>query len=443
MYLSLTNGTITVVFSDHSYGIDDNKLMNWTPKSSINWDEPVSETAMFVVFSTLSGSKTVLRDLKRLFSYVGTNPLEPKVYLEYESENGQTRVRSEIVYGNAQMNESTFTNGDTWFKRYHIKLEWQRKGWETVSEFAIQMSNINGTNQTQLEVDNTHDTTRQNFVNLNAATILGDFPVPVRIEIKNNYVDSNRVSKVIVAKEMNGRGFLIESENEDFQLVGATTTPTSYASNGNYVNYPNIGSTDTLLARWTMNTTMLSANNGGFFRFLIRFSNSLPSGVFFKWVIRMELTEIDATDWMEAQTSARLQEFGSLQLPPNTIRPNNPYPLTIELHAKKLTAGTTSIAIDFLSAVSTEGFRRLISMGYGSANGITINDDMIGDNLYTIGWSTDGEVGNFVSEGNKIFVYPNRSNQRIFFFTVDDVNGHDINRTSQIKLYHRPRYSGL
>ncbi len=231
---------------------------------------------------------------------------------------------------------------------------------------------------------------------------------------------------------------ILEGEGADYVNGGASALPatpdTGTYSGGQYQPVSWTGDTLTRAIAWELDTTMLSAYAGGWFRIWARFTSS-PSGVRITPRSRFLLTTV-----AEAQevllTSSTLQDLGVLQLPPWLRGETGLYPIELALYARRTGGG--SFNLDFLQLTPLDSYRLLLPRGYGTPYQTTVQDDGMANALYVTQSGGLYKTGHYLSQGLPIRLYPGQD-QRIYFLQTNSSGGAEVARTLSVRTYYRPR----
>ena len=415
-----------------------------------NQDEHVTETIEVRINGAYSVVQAKLRNINRMLVYASENTIGPfGVWLRFAINDTDDLWRSRVFGGQIDYDAKMAY----YLKRSQLKigLILGRDGFWEGPEAQIPLTNGNGTNNTAgLNVYNCNDGSgtspnkRNNYVEIAAASVGGDLPAPVRLEMTNQYVSASNMNQVFIGLNVNSTpdlfNHMIEAESASY---GGTDTTNSNYSGGKYRTFTWVPSYQELIATWLLDTTFLNRANKRFFKIIAGFTSAITEGIRLQCKIKYPggtgLTTVLSSREI-VTTTYRHQEIGELQIPPWLLSSGDLYPLDLNLYAKKTGGG--SIAIDYLQITPVDGYRVLTSLGYGAADGVRLVDDGITDQLWTDGWTTPGKTGHYTPVGTHLKLKPNKT-QRIYFL-VDGILGDiAIVRYMSVKAFYRPRRMGL
>ncbi len=204
------------------------------------------------------------------------------------------------------------------------------------------------------------------------------------------------------------------------------------------------GDTQQLIARWTLSTAYLNSAQGRWFKILAAFNGYVPSGVWLQVKITFPagtpLTVVGSGQEMAVAFNGKLQDIGTIQIPPWLAAAGDLEPVDLSLYARA--TGGNSISFSYLQVTPLDGYRMLIPRGYGASYGIRVVDDTINNYLYTDGWTPPGKTGHYTAVGDPIRLIPGKL-QRLYFLQKGDSGDIATSRELSVKLFYRPRRASL
>lgn len=301
------------------------------------------------------------------------------------------------------------------------------------------------TNTAGVPVSNhTDDDGHSNYIEMQASEVTGDLPAPVRLEIVNAYVSSNRANTIYAAQNVlsdpAGLDHILEAEDAS---GGTTVTGDGACSGGGRKTLSWTGTAEAELLTWTLSTSLLNACRGNYFRLLARFATTPSYTDIWAWFrIKFSLTTIWEGPPLLLSNLFSLQDLGMVQLPPYLVGAGDLYPLSLVWCVRRATSGTHNLSLDFIQLSPLDGWRRLSPRGYGLASGVRLVDDGIEEQVYTDGWSPAGKTGHYAASGQPLRVWPN-ARQRIYFLHDTLTGSAAIDRQLTVKVFYRPRRTTL
>lgn len=356
-------------------------------------------------------------------------------YIEFQADEDDEVYRSQLLSARAVPEEDLL---EPWvWDNYEAEysLIWTRRFYWEGPRTELRTTNGSGSNVLGgITVPNSGG----NYVLIDGDDVKGVLPAPIELSVTNTYNVAQRMYNLYVAHNAwsNPQTFTHILEGESG--TGGVTITASGFSNGQYKQCVWAGATEVKLLDWTLSSALMSAAAGAYFRVLARFaSDPFGANLQVRFRLRFELTTIWEGPYYPLG-SGRLQELGALQLPPYLVGSSSTtlYPLTLSLYAKAKTGG--QIDLDFLQFSGLDSFRLLQPRGYGLAYGARLVDDGIANLTYTDGWSQPGRTGHYIGVGSPIMLWPGRD-QRLYFLADTDTGSSEINRTSSVQLFYRPR----
>jgi len=292
--------------------------------------------------------------------------------------------------------------------------------------------------------DGTSPNKRNNYVEIGAASVVGDLPAPARLEMTNQFNSANRLYNIWLGHNVRSTPDLFQHmiEGESASYGGSDVVNAAYSA-GKLRTFTWAVDTQTIIARWALDTTFLNRANKRWFKILAGFTNGISAGIRLQSKITFPsgtpLTVV-ASSQEVVTTTSRIQEIGELQIPPWLLSSGDLSAVDLTLYAKKTGGG--SVSIDYLQITPVDGYRVLMPRGYGAAYQVRVVDDGISDQIWTDGWSGGGKTGHYTAVGKNLKLVPGEL-QRIYFLQNGDTGDIDITRLLNVKAFYRPRRRGL
>lgn len=445
--LSLTDGTTTVVLASGSA-----TLLSYTPRTPSDTHDPngtVVESAR-ILFGSVASARAALGNVNRLLTqarHYQRTRLGPRIFVQFRPDTAETLYRSELYsreqgdVGRVELEDDGL--GMQWAgDKLALLVTWERRFYWEGAETALPLTNGNGTNVTTGLTCHNHDdgdSGHDNWVQIGAASVTGDLPAPLKLEIENSYNSATRAYEFYLAHNIwSSPTTFVPTLEGEASTAGGTVTPNGDQSGGNYMARSWTGTGETQAFSWALSPSLLSACAGNYFRILVRFANA-PSTSPAMWVrlkvVMAGLTTIWQGQWVRLDNHL-VQALDTAPLPPYLPTSGSLAELTLVMEAKRADAGTNSLGLDYLLLAPLDGWRLLTPKGYGLTYGDKLVDDQVEQRLYGV-WST-GEVGYWVASGQTFALWPGKD-QRLYFMHGDWVAGGVAQRTISVRAWYRPR----
>ncbi len=458
--LRLTDYTVTVNLAG---GTDDITLLNYVPTSpqlspveAAAWamedggrvttvtrrnvtepcDVTIEADTTAEIRTALNSIEVLLRQAEEAQRY----GMADRVYVEFQPGGTGTVYRSEVYYGKVDVSSDAL--GLHWHApALQSRITWRRAFyWEAASQTELSLANGSGSGTGGITVYNHNDSGHDNWVDIDGGDVGGVIPTPIYITMENTYNDSDRLYTARLAHNVFSTPstfpHILEGEDADYVYLSPSPTASGLASEGFYQPCTWTGDNWVNTFRWTLSTSLLNAAKGGFFRVLMKLSNSITAG---HWV-RMQITFPTGTPLTVVYQAPdvslpqlRLTDLGVVQIPP--WLPGTDDYIAVDLTFYQRFTGGSSIYIDYLQLTPLDGFRRYEPRGYGLPYGYTLHDD--GPNGLLWSQSGTAKLGYFRAYGDPIQLWPGKD-QRLYL-QVRDTGGSDIARTTELRVYYRPR----
>lgn len=408
MKLKLTGKTDLVL--SETKGI----VLEFTPGSAPAEQKEVETIAGILLLGTRS---TVQETVQKIEDYFDTarraqkDLTLPKIYIEVDTGDGY--VRSEILDGILDTETEYFDRVAR--NQVPVRIWVKRKNYWEGAEVQIPLNTGNLTGAT---VHNTMaDLGIVNYVGIDGADVEGSIPAQPRIEIKNTYNASARISNVWL-----GRAVI---DNPTYPLVGFIT---------HNVNKTYSGSNETQVSLTELNTNFLNSTRGGHYRIFVKTQYQhhsglrLNAGIYFPSTVALTPMQ-KAPEVVTGNNS--IVDLGTLQIPPWLPGETGLSPVGLRLGARCEGGFTETFRNYFIFPANA--FRQLIPRGYGLPYESILYDDGIKERTYT-----SGKVGHYSGYGDWITLIPGKP-QRLMFLFNTMTGGNQDEITASIKVYYRPR----
>jgi len=370
----------------------------------------------------------------------------PQVWVEYAAESSGGVYRSELLYGRAQVDRETATEGWIADSALRVVIGWQRRFYWEGNLIQLSLKNTAYAVKTAggIVIYNHSDGGHDNWVDIVGTDIAGVLPTPLMIKIYNSYNVAARTYKVYAA----GNTFAAPTtlahilEGEAAATVAGSAAPTADATSsaGYYQTATWAGSTETAALTWTLNAAYMAATQGYRFRLLARVFSTASSGL----RVRPKLLFAGLTAlWTGAYTTityplsstSTIQDLGVVQLPPWLEGRTDLYEITLGLYG--IRTGGATLDLDFVQVTPLDGYRYFYPQGYGLPYLSFLVDDGPAGQVY-VDYGATGKAGYYNVQGQVINAYPGRD-LRLYFLASNDYGSMTIARTHVILVYYRPR----
>jgi hypothetical protein len=318
--------------------------------------------------------------------------------------------------------------------------------WDSNIELQVPLDNGNGADNTSgLTIFNHDDgggtspNHHDNWVEIEAADVLGDIQGRTRLEVTNNYA-SNRLYTLWVGHNWTDpTNFDHILEGED--ATGGSSVADAGCSGGYYRHYALASGSEADIFTWTLATAYLNACKGGFFKILARFLAAAPTSVKFRIKLKLLGTNIwqSGQVTLDASRSTQIRDLLTLRLPPWLLGQTNLQELTMILTGQQSTGSPVDVNLDFLQITPLDGWRMLECSGYGAVQNERFVDDGVNEVSYMDDGAGDNKAGILVGYGSPIALYPNKLQRLYFLMHSNSTNIAEIARTASVKLFYRPR----
>lgn len=377
------------------------------------------------------------------------NPAGDRVYLYYQLDSSAVLWRTQITRGSMTSDRSMRALWEARQARVKVGIE-HLPFWEG-PEAAVSISNANGSGTGGIPVFNCNDgvgaapAKRQNWIEIAAGAIDGDLPAACRLEITNitnlimgwiwigqNWVDPANLIEVLEVEDGTASA-----------LIGNTPTLDANASGGAYVSKSLVSGFENDLVTWTVSTAMMNAAKGQHLRAMIYFANFPANSPDIRF--RLQIKWNDAVYWEGEQVqpsdlyATMLRDIGVFRLSPGLDGLTGLDGVKLVLTGYQSTGNTITFDLDCLYLVPVNGWRWMLSKGYGIPQNSRIVDDGINEYLYRDDGAGTGKVGIVAGYGRQILLKPAVKQRLYFLYHGVTLYNADINHQISVKLHYRPR----
>ncbi len=386
----------------------------------------VTESALiFFQDTTIDAVRAEVRAVEtmlRAASLYATQRKGSPVYVHFDPGNSKAVYRSQIFSGRVEISKD------------FLDLQWERAACEALVtwtrryywEDAAETTLINGT-----QIHNHDDAGHHNHIDLQAASVTGVIPAPLRLEMVND--EASATYGVWIAHNVFNAPTTLTHILEGEAATGVTSVADAGNSSADAYGRKALGSSEADLFPWTLATP--ATYGGAYYRVLARFKAAPPAGT----QVRLRVTLGGQTVWeMDALitlTTAQLQEIATVQLPPAIGDVADVAAMALTLRGLNASGG--NLDIDYVQLSPTQAFRRLDVRVNALAAGTKLVDDGILDYLYTAAANGTGKGPNYVGSGQRPMLWPGHA-QRLIFLQHDN-SAAAIGRRLTVYGYYRPR----
>lgn len=420
----------------------------------------VNEDAEFILLGTASAIRTTVRLLNRLWERVRRyqeSPTEDPVYIEVQPEGDSSYWRSILKSVDTDLESKTL---DLYLGQGKVvfSISFTRDYfWEAESETELSLYNpgqskgTGGKTVSPCTDSNGGGADRYNYLDIDNTDLVGDLPAKLRLVMRNTYNSATRNGDYYL-----GMAFKSDIANLVHQLEGEDTTyGTQIPGSADYSLYSEgyarqltvtAGGSEVTIGRWDLETANLNAMRSNFFMVYLKHNSITYTDLY----LRPKITAVGglATLWTGPQVKvgqyAEVTCLGAVQLPPIRQIANSPYPEELTITGQRIDGSSGTINIDYIVFMPIDQWRQLVARGFGCDYQVYLNDDGANDRLYTNGWSTAGDLYNYVGYGPHLMVTPvpeSSGKHRMFFLWRTNVlgGGISVQRTLSVRAYYRPR----
>lgn len=348
--------------------------------------QDVTETVL-VQFKNQTNAEADMRTINRAFGNARMKSRQPyrrgAVTFKVQFTSSSALVESPILNGIARFTK--FTPGEQLLELVFTR----RYYFENVTETAVPC----GGTTSGLNVYNYTNGGNSNHFQIDTTVIGGDLPTAIRWEVVVNtvgvgeYVEHLRIGAF---RSISGSfPLMFEGESGTLHPSGSGSNQSETGASGGSVKRTSVISfvdqagviplTSYNILNWTISAADSSAINGRSVRPVIRIGSTLPADVQM-WVVSSTANFAYSSigDYVALNVisdGGNIIEFPAIEVPPRSVLTtgsDTAAPVTLALYARKMSAGSANIDIDFLQLMPTDGWRKMIPI-CTAAN--TVHDD--------------------------------------------------------------------
>ena len=448
--LRITDGTTTKTFTSG----DSMTLIKYEPRISLN-GEDIEETAEIRLASATPATNTGnYQAIERLFlqarNYAKTETGK-RVYVEFDPGATGTARRSMITNGGIKLNDEVLATRQ-YDQSIAATISWTRQPFWEGALAQIPLTNASATDDTAgIAITNANDATAENWVSIKAAGVSGDLPAPIKLQMYNSKSGADASDEIFVFHNVYSTPASLDHiyEGEDATGAGITDTGDATDSGDFYASIAWTATTETLLATWALSSAELDYMAGGRFKILARWHAAFP---YTNVWLRLKLESANSVLLNGELTPVTKDQRGlhiidTMRLPPYLAGQANLKGINLKLYALRNTAGTHTIALDYLmlGAISGDnGWKRFVSVDQGAA-GVAYQEYFTHDMTEGFTYRTDTSadiIAEFSEYGGDIMLVP-ATVQKLYFLTSDYNGLAKVDQTWTIKLWYRPRWNAI
>lgn len=436
--LTITHGATTIDLAG------DNVIIDYVPQPGNG--ETVTESAQIRLMDTSSSDlldcihsiETAFR-MAREYQQTGTGD---QVFVNFAPGSDSDAWRSEILDGKLVHNRELL--GYEWANSQEdATLAWTRRDYWDGPLTALTVSNTAGSTDGWLAIYNHTDSDagHENWVQIASTDIDGNMPGPAFISIDNTYATQKLYSAWIGQNWTSATDFehILEGESS---TAGSTNGTDSDCSGGAYSSATITANTWTDLFTWTLSDTdVLAPAKGSWFKVLAAFTGTVPVSARFRLKFSYQAATIYQTGITNLDSSRALatREIATVRIPP--WLPGDSGLAAIELTLQGWAVAATQVDLDFLQLTPLDGYRFLDCVGYGADQNYCFVDDAIEKKTYLTAQASpdDTRVGLLNGYGQRIHLYPGKTNRLYFLLHSNVADTAEADRTAGVKVAYRPR----
>ena len=413
-----------------------------TLETPTNQSNPVTDT-FTVHLRSVSGStiRQKITAYNQLFEQARQYPGGVNsVYLNLGMKGDAAAWRTRILDGAIVFDEK-LTSGLT-TNRMSVEIAITHLPFWEGPETVLALTNANGTNLTAgINVLNANDLTgtsptkKCNYVDIAAASVAGELPTPIKLQLKNTYASALGAGWIGLNNTNPATcRWLYEAEAS---IIG--TPIVSSGSSGGYIVSGNISDlAATKLLEWTFTRNEMTAFAGQMVRFCIRSSiNTDYDMLKFKIKLISGSTTLFESDWVkssEGENFAWLELF-ELRLPPWLVGMDSIGQINLQLFAKAVLPGLWKWGFDDLMLMPADSFLHFKTL---AATNALVTLDGIEGVTYLSDSSGDNRVGLQEVRGGLI-LQPGKANRLYFLSHSTTADIANTAHSMQVIAWYRPR----
>ena len=430
---------LTITYDGNTINLqaDGYRVDGFTPQTAADENTKVSER-----FDVLVTNQAKLYALETAFAWARAHQSEGNAaWLNYAIDEVTATQKAMIVNGAVLHDVQMSKRWRFGWLKAAIAIE-RKPEWRGPLT-AISLSNPSGSGTSGVTVKNHWDTGTNNinYVEIAGASIEGDIPSPLKLQITNSYNDAYGMINCWVGHNVESTPASLNPVLEgEAATGGTTTTPSATSSNNAYQTNSLTADGDVLLFTWTLSAAMLGYTKGKYFKLLGRFLTQV-NNVWFRPDIYygsvVPLWEGPYTRPNNVLTDY-LWDLGVMQLPPWLLDVSSPDALSLRLYGKRAVASTINVSLDYLYLLPLESYRMFAVNGNVPYLSALVDDGTL-TQLYSQNSSAAARRGDVVGYGEPIRVQPGKL-QRLYFLQMRSFASYaQIDRTLSIKAWYEPR----
>lgn len=438
MYLSIGNGTTTVVLSGTAPVVGCT-YFPVSPTMKNGTYEDVTESGEVVLRGTEASIRATVNGVERLFEQAArrqAGELTQRVYAEYRPVASDALWRSEILEGRVTWSENPGLRRlkDT-NPTVKIGVFWRRRFFWEGAETEVQLSTSGSGAALGGKILTNHDdsgTGHDNWVQVAGAQTTGVLPAGVRVGLYNVMGSAQTYRRVFLAvNALSDPGNFIHILEAENRLSGGTVQSDASASNGSRVSFTLSNSSVTLA--WTLPAATLQRAAGRLFRLLaaVLSASGSPVGTVTPRIRDgANLNTLWRGETVAMPSASGILDIGTLPLPPGGY--SSGYgALTLTLAF----TGTGTWLLDFLQLTPTDSL--VIAAGLApTPNNAGVIVDSIDGRSYVV--NTDSTQYGYVAvSGGPLLLRPGALQRLILLCETD--NGFDPAMLTLVQVWYRPR----
>ena len=419
-------------------------LSGYVPKSLSlakvlgNPNAALTETAYYICDkASIALIETEINDIEWAFAQARNHQKTGagnRYYVKFQADGSGSIWRSEILDGKVTFNRNTLDY--EWIaKQLTVGVIWTRRAWwEDNSEDELELSNVNGSGNGGIQVDNHDDGTHENFLDIASDQVDGVLPAPCRISMKNDTGGTQSYYNIYVGlSTYSATAFEHIIEGEDG--TGFTSTPASGSASGGSVGRKAMSSSWGVLY-WTLTGTQMEYAGGRYFRLLMRTDGDPPENTYIRTsIVGMWESDTILLDY-GVTADYEIHDLGVVQIPPGLAGVTDISSLALRIEVKNASAG--DIDIDFFQLTPLDSYLHLNS---SIGTGLTSNHIIVDDGIKNIAYEEDtsgDKMSRYVRYGDHVSLWPGVA-QRIIFLSSESDGASVIATTMNVSVHYRPR----
>ncbi len=325
---------------------------------------------------------------------------------------------------------------------YLIELHYNRPNWFDGDQEELPLTGRSGEDLTggftlfnHTDVDAPHGSTAL----IKAVNAGGDLPGPIRIELLNDY-GTGMIKDLYFGIYHHPS---VDDENIFFynapDMTGGTQSMNVNAIQSYYRSKTWTAATWTALYAIPLDLTEVRDLDGRNFRpFLHLFSSHAYTDLYLKIILKIGSYTLQTCEFVYADPDYDYVLFPPVQMPPKQIlRENDPHSIDLYLYGLKEDGAAATLAVDQICLFPLDYAATLLGFFYMDEDDRLIYDNYRGLSNVRYAAGQTETIAHCV-QGGPLLLYPGEYS-RLFTFLANTSNTIDIMRTSELRLYYRPR----